>query len=144
MNPKLKGRIVARLEKVCEQTEDIFTDNFFQSTTIVMNALDNVQARRYVDRRCVDNKTALLESGTLGPKGHVQCILPYLTESYGSKNDPVEEGDIPYCTLKMFPEETFHCVEFARDVFGKLFSLRPKNAIKAIETESKPTTPEEL
>lgn len=36
-----------------------------------MNALDNVQARKYVDRRCVDNKTPLLESGTLGPKGHV-------------------------------------------------------------------------
>lgn len=48
------------------------------------NALDNVQARRYVDRRCVDNKKALLESGTLGPKGHVQCIIPYVTESYGS------------------------------------------------------------
>lgn len=27
----------------------------------------------------------LLESGTLGPKGHVQVILPNLTESYGSK-----------------------------------------------------------
>ncbi len=95
-----------------------------------MNALDNVQARRYVDRRCVENKTPLLESGTLGPKGHVQCIIPYVTESYGSKNDPEEEGDIPYCTLKMFPEETFHCVEFARDKFGKLFTIRPKNVIK--------------
>ena len=83
-------------------------------------------ARRYVDKRCVNAHTPLLESGTLGPKGHVQCILPFLTESYGSSNDPVEEGEIPYCTLKMFPEETFHCVEFARDKFGKHFSARPK------------------
>jgi molybdopterin/thiamine biosynthesis adenylyltransferase len=45
----------------------------------VANALDNVQARLYVDRRCVSNKVALLESGTLGPKGHVQVIVPYLT-----------------------------------------------------------------
>jgi len=36
-----------------------------------MNALDNVAARRYVDKRCVQSKVALLESGTLGPKGHV-------------------------------------------------------------------------
>lgn len=94
--------------------------------SIVANALDNVAARRYVDSRCVNAHTPLLESGTLGPKGHVQCIIPFQTESYGSSNDPVEEGDIPYCTLKMFPEETFHCVEFARDKFGKLFSARPK------------------
>ena len=100
---------------------------------MVANALDNIQARRYVDRRCVTSKTALLESGTLGPKGHVQCIIPFKTESYGSTNDPVEEGgDIPYCTLKMFPEETFHCVEFARDKFGKLFTLFPKSATKIL------------
>lgn len=44
----------------------------------------------------------------------------------------------------MFPEETFHCVEFARDKFGKLFTIRPKNAIKLLEGEFKPSTPEEL
>jgi hypothetical protein len=26
----------------------------------------------------------------------------------------------------MFPEETLHCVEWARDKFGKLFCLKPK------------------
>jgi hypothetical protein len=38
----------------------------------------------------------------------------------------MEESEIPHCTLKMFPEETLHCVEWARDKFGKLFTLRPK------------------
>lgn len=47
--------------------------------TIVTNALDNVQARRYVDQRCTENRVPLLESGTLGPKGHVQVIIPGLT-----------------------------------------------------------------
>ena len=74
------------------------------------NALDNVKARQYVDQRCVENKVALLESGTLSSKGHVQVIIPYITETYGSKNDPAEDGEIPHCTLKMFPEETLHCV----------------------------------
>lgn len=46
---------------------------------IVTNALDNVQARQYVDLRCVQNKVALLESGTLSTKGHVQVIIPYKT-----------------------------------------------------------------
>ena len=74
---------------------------------------------------------ALLESGTLGPKGHVQVIIPHKTESYGSRNDPTDEGgEIPHCTLKMFPEETLHCIEWARDKFGQKFSLQPKNILK--------------
>jgi molybdopterin/thiamine biosynthesis adenylyltransferase len=39
--------------------------------TVVTNALDNIKARRYVDARCVSNRRPLIESGTLGSKGHV-------------------------------------------------------------------------
>ena len=53
MNPALKGRITARLDKVHEGTEDIFNEEFFAATDIVSNALDNVKARIYVDSRCV-------------------------------------------------------------------------------------------
>jgi len=35
--------------------------------------------------RCVTNQKPLLESGTMGTKGHVQVIVPHLTESYGSQ-----------------------------------------------------------
>lgn len=133
MNSELKGHIVARLDKVCPATDNIFTDKFFEDLTIVTNALDNVQARLYIDQRCVSAKTPLLESGTLGPKGHVQVILPYKTESYGSMQDPEDNTDIPHCTLKMFPEETLHCIEWARDKFGKMFSQKPKSAITILE-----------
>lgn len=40
-------------------------------------------ARKYIDQRCTTSKTALIDSGTLGPKGHVQVIIPYQTETYG-------------------------------------------------------------
>ncbi|CAD8118277.1 unnamed protein product [Paramecium sonneborni] len=145
MNPLLKGKLIARMDKVHELTENIFNDQYFEQLSLVANALDNVQARRYVDRRCVKAKIPLLESGTLGPKGHVQCIIPFQTESYNSMQDPVEEGEIPYCTLKMFPEETFHCIEFARDKFNKLFSLKPKLAQNIIDNQSfNPSNPEEI
>jgi molybdopterin/thiamine biosynthesis adenylyltransferase len=133
MNPDLKGNIIARLDKVCEETNHIFTDKFFEDTTVVTNALDNVQARKYIDIRCVTAKTPLLESGTLGPKGHVQVILPYKTESYGSQQDPEDNTEIPHCTLKMFPEETLHCIEWARDKFGKMFSQMPQSAVKILD-----------
>lgn len=89
MNNNLKGHISALLERVSESTKNIFSNKFFESLTFVANALDNVAARRYVDQRCVENKIPLFESGTLGPKGHTQVILPFKTESYGSQNDPV-------------------------------------------------------
>ena len=137
MNPNLKGHIFAKLDKLCEETENIFTDTFFLSLDFVANALDNVNARRYVDSRCVANCKPLLESGTLGPKGHVQVIIPFKTESYGSQNDPEVSNDIPQCTLKMFPEEAIHCVEWAKDQFGKKFTQLPKAINKRIEEAKK-------
>lgn len=49
MNKDLKGHMLARLDKVHDATSHIFTDKFFESQTVIANALDNVHARRYVD-----------------------------------------------------------------------------------------------
>eukprot|EP00331_Platyophrya_macrostoma_P030951 CAMPEP_0176435706 /NCGR_PEP_ID=MMETSP0127-20121128/17498_1 /TAXON_ID=938130 /ORGANISM="Platyophrya macrostoma, Strain WH" /LENGTH=1202 /DNA_ID=CAMNT_0017818817 /DNA_START=284 /DNA_END=3888 /DNA_ORIENTATION=- len=132
MNRKLKDHIKPLVEKVHDQTESIFSNNFFESLDVVANALDNINARRYVDSRCVRARRPLLESGTLGPKGHVQVIVPFKTESYGSQQDPQEDNEIPYCTLKMFPEETLHCVEWARDKFNKMFTQKPRSFEKVL------------
>lgn len=61
MNKDLKGHIVARLDKVFPGTQYIYNDKFYESLTLVANALDNIQARRYIDSRCVITKTPLLE-----------------------------------------------------------------------------------
>ena len=63
-------------KKVCTQTEsDTFTDTFFGYLDVCVNALDNVEARRYMDNRCVSNKKPLLETGTLGAKGFFCSIF---------------------------------------------------------------------
>jgi hypothetical protein len=36
----------------------------------------------------------------------------------------------------MFPEETVHCIEWARDIFGKIFTLNPKALKKVIEAKA--------
>ena len=137
MNPQLDGHLIARLDKVQTANEAIFNDQLFQQTDVVMNALDNIQARLYVDSRCVANRTPLVESGTLGCKGHVQVVVPRLSESYASQNDPEEDLQIPHCTLKMFPEEILHCIEWARDKFGKMFTQQPSNLEKVIQASKK-------
>ena len=70
--------------RVGPETEHFFDDEFFSKLDGVANALDNVDARIYMDRRCVYYRKSLLESGTLGTKGNVQVVIPHLTESYAS------------------------------------------------------------
>uniref|UniRef100_A0A8C2F519 E1 ubiquitin-activating enzyme n=1 Tax=Cyprinus carpio TaxID=7962 RepID=A0A8C2F519_CYPCA len=122
INPELQ--IDAHLNKVCPATEDMYSDAFFSRLNLVVTALDNVEARRYVDSRSVSNQKALLDSGTMGTKGHTEIIVPYLTESYNSHRDPPEE-EIPFCTLKSFPAVIEHTIQWARDKFESAFSHKP-------------------
>lgn len=114
MNPDLK--ITALQEKVAADTEDLFGDEFYDKLSGVCTALDNVEARLYVDQRCVFYRLPMLESGTLGTKGNTQIVVPHLTENYGATRDPPEKS-IPVCTLKNFPNQIQHTLQWARDYF---------------------------
>ena len=90
-------------------------------------------------------RTPLIEGGTLGPKGNVQVIVPFKTESYSSQNDPEDNNQIPHCTLKMFPEESIHCIEWGKDIFTNLFTQVPQEVNKVVEDKSfAPTTSQEI
>ncbi|CAB3372660.1 Hypothetical predicted protein [Cloeon dipterum] len=125
MNPEVN--ITAHLNRVGVDTESVYNDDFFQGLDGVANALDNVDARIYMDRRCVFYHLPLLESGTLGTKGNVQVVVPFMTESYSSSQDPPEKS-IPICTLKNFPNAIEHTLQWARDAFEGLFTQAPDSA----------------
>lgn len=125
MNPTVN--VVAHENRVCPETEGVYDDAFFEKLDGVANALDNVDARIYMDRRCVYYRKPLLESGTLGTKGNTQVVVPYLTESYSSSQDPPEKS-IPICTLKNFPNAIEHTLQWARDAFEGLFRQCAENA----------------
>ncbi|KAF6719684.1 Ubiquitin-like modifier-activating enzyme 1 [Oryzias melastigma] len=127
MNPSI--RITGHQNRVGPETERVYDDDFFESLDGVANALDNVDARMYMDRRCVYYRKPLLESGTLGTKGNVQVVIPFLTESYSSSQDPPEKS-IPICTLKNFPNAIEHTLQWARDEFEGLFKQPPENAMQ--------------
>ncbi|WUR04798.1 ubiquitin-activating enzyme E1 1 (UBA1) [Vairimorpha necatrix] len=106
--------------KVGEETEEIFSDDFFEDNDVVLNALDNVEARLYTDERCVLHRKPLVDSGTSGTKGNVQVIIPLFSESYGSSRDPPEKS-IPLCTIKNFPHAIEHTIEWAMSEFRLRF-----------------------
>ncbi|CEL98564.1 unnamed protein product [Vitrella brassicaformis CCMP3155] len=126
MNKELK--VESSEVRVGPDTEDTFNDAFWDSLDCTVNALDNIQARLYVDQRCVWYLKPLLESGTLGTKANVQVVLPHMTQSYGDSQDPPEES-IPLCTLKHFPHQIEHTIEWSRDAFQGLFQDGPQEVL---------------
>jgi len=126
MNPGFKVRSLELF--VGAISENTFNDAFWTSLDGVCNALDNMEARHYVDGQCVKYERSLLESGTMGTNGNVDTICPFKTRTYGEGGNADEGGDIPMCTLRNFPHLTDHCIEWARDQFGALFVKLGKTA----------------
>lgn len=133
-NPNIK--ISYQKNKVGPETEHIYDNKFFNSLTCVLNALDNVQARLYMDNLCIRYCTPLLESGTLGSKGNTQSIIPHLTESYGSQQDQTEKS-IPICTIKNFPYMIEHTIQYARDYFEGIFTQLPQKIMSFNDKKNK-------
>lgn len=110
--------------------ESVFDERFWEKKVdVVLNALDNVDARVFIDGQCVANQKALVDAGTLGPKGNVQVVVPFQSESYSSSVDPPDEA-IPVCTLKNFPYAISHTIQWGRDLFDGCFRAQPVEANK--------------
>jgi len=133
MNPDLKGKIHTSQEPVGPETEDTYSEEFFSSIDGITNALDNVKARLYMDQRCVFYVKPLLDSGTLGTKGNTQVVIPHLTESYASSQDPPEK-ETPSCTVKNFPNAIQHTIEWSRQTFDNFF-VKPVQAVNTYLSE---------
>jgi ubiquitin-activating enzyme E1 len=103
---------------------NVFHDTFWENLSVVINALDNVNARLYVDQRCLYFQKPLLESGTLGAKCNTQMVIPHLTENYGASRDPPEK-QAPMCTVHSFPHNIDHCLTWARSEFDGLLEKTP-------------------
>lgn len=127
MNPEFN--VTTHQAFVSPETEDLFNDDFWESLDYIVNAVDNIKARLYVDRQCVWYAKPLLESGTLGTKANSQMIVPHKTQAYGDSQDPPEES-IPMCTLRNFPNQIEHCIEWGRDQFNTLFCSRVQDAVE--------------
>lgn len=58
-----------------------FDVDFFKQFNVVLNGLDNLDARRHVNRLCLAAEVPLVESGTTGFLGQVNiCLAVILTE----------------------------------------------------------------
>ncbi|XP_034143073.1 ubiquitin-like modifier-activating enzyme 1 isoform X2 [Esox lucius] len=124
MNPSMN--ITAHQNCLDPDSEKVYGYHFFMGLDGVAAALDNVEARVYLDSRCVHHQRPLLDGGTLGTKGSTLVVVPHLTQSYGPAKTNSRDA-IPLCTLKNFPHRIEHTLQWAKDQFEGLFKQAAEN-----------------
>ncbi|KAK0567314.1 E1 ubiquitin-activating protein uba2 [Tilletia horrida] len=101
--------------------ETRFGPSYFRQFDAVLNALDNIDARRWVNRMCVATGVPLVESGTTGFRGQVQPINPGETECYDCQEKETPKT-FPVCTIRSTPSTPIHCIVWAKSwLFVQLF-----------------------
>ncbi|KAI5284066.1 E1 ubiquitin-activating protein uba2, partial [Ascosphaera acerosa] len=108
------ARITAHLANIKDPRFDV---DWFAAFDLVFNALDNLDARRHVNRMCLAADVPLVESGTTGFNGQ------NLTECYDCTTKPLPKS-YPVCTIRSTPTQPIHCIVWAKsyllpELFGK-------------------------
>ena len=108
--------------KIGIENENIFNEEFWKKQNYIINAVDNVEARTYIQSQSLIYKNILIDSGTLGTVANSQVIIPNKTIKYSEpKKQDSEQEAIAMCTLRNFPTLIVHCIEWARDKFDGYF-----------------------
>lgn len=109
-----KFRPEAKLEAYHANIKDSqFNVEWFSGFDLVFNALDNLDARRHVNRMCLAANVPLIESGTTGYNGQVQVIKKGRTECYDCTSKPTPKS-FPVCTIRSTPSQPIHCIVWAK------------------------------
>jgi ubiquitin-like 1-activating enzyme E1 B len=109
--------------------------DFFESFDVVFNALDNLAARRHVNKMCLAANVPLIESGTTGFNGQVQAIKKGVTECYDCNPKPVQKS-FPICTIRSTPSQPIHCIVWAKSyLFPELFGSNEEESGDVVMTD---------
>ncbi|KAI9721991.1 MAG: hypothetical protein M1812_001950 [Candelaria pacifica] len=129
-----------------------FNVQWFKGFTIVFNALDNLDARRHVNKMCLAADVPLIESGTTGFNGQVQVIkkvreahqLSWGYDAYYKQGKTecydcnIKEApkSFPVCTIRSTPSQPIHCIVWAKSyLFTEIFGTSEDEAPELDHTE---------
>ncbi|KAL1599477.1 E1 ubiquitin-activating protein uba2 [Paraconiothyrium brasiliense] len=101
---------------------------WFKKFDIVFNALDNLEARRHVNKMCLSADVPLVESGTTGFNGQVQVIRKGKTQCYDCTPKDAPKS-FPVCTIRSTPSQPIHCIVWAKSyLFTEIFGTSEDDA----------------
>lgn len=104
---------------VANVKEARFSVKYFSEFSVVCNALDNLDARRHVNRMCLAAGTPLVESGSTGYNGQV-TVIKKGTECYDCHPKPAPKS-YAVCTIRSTPEKPVHCIVWAKHLWDLIF-----------------------
>jgi ubiquitin-like 1-activating enzyme E1 B len=113
LNPRMQ------VEYLCENVKK-FNHSFVAKFDVVFSALDNIDARRYLNRLCLTANKPLIEAGSTGYIGQSRVILKNLSECYECQKKEAPKV-YPVCTIRSAPSTPVHCIQWAKLLFELLF-----------------------
>ncbi|OAX41827.1 hypothetical protein K503DRAFT_790531 [Rhizopogon vinicolor AM-OR11-026] len=124
--------------------EPQFDIEWFSGFDIVLNALDNLDARRHVNKMCMAAGVPLVESGTAGYLGQVQPLLKDRTECFDCVPKPTPTT-FPVCTIRSTPSQPIHCIVWAKSyLLPQLFGEDEDGTNELDEAEKQGENAEEV
>lgn len=128
---------------VCDSSQ--FHVEFFKPFALILNALDNVVARRRVNRLALAANVPLIEAGTTGYLGQVTTIHKG-SETACYECHTQETGKVyPICTIRSTPSAPVHCIVWAKELYKLIFgdsveeSMLYEDGTVAVDDDGKTT-----
>eukprot|EP00762_Andalucia_godoyi_P008333 ANDGO_07334.mRNA.1 SUMO-activating enzyme subunit 2 len=126
-----------------------FSDpTFLLKYDMVLNALDNIEARKHANRLCAALGIPVIESGTAGFLGQTQPMIyprskaqllsgePYTPapgfECFECVPKGAAQKSFPVCVLKANPSKMVHCAHWALATLNGFFSTPNNPVLKAL------------
>ncbi|KAK6136721.1 hypothetical protein DH2020_029549 [Rehmannia glutinosa] len=113
-----------------------FNVDFFKTFNVVLNGLDNLDARRHVNRLCLAAGVPLVESGTTGFLGQVTVHVKGRTECYECQPKPAPKT-YPVCTITSTPSKHKNdedIEQYGRKIFDHVFGYNIELALSNEDT----------
>jgi ubiquitin-like 1-activating enzyme E1 B len=112
---------------VCDATN--FHVPFIKQFALVLNALDNVEARRRVNRLCLAANVPLIEAGTTGYLGQVTVIHKQSQIAcYECKTQETQKV-YPICTIRSTPSMPVHTIVWGKELYKLLFNMKDEDSM---------------
>jgi ubiquitin-like 1-activating enzyme E1 B len=112
---------------VCDASK--FHVNFIKQFDLVLNALDNVEARRRVNRLCLAANVPLVEAGTTGYLGQVTVIHKQSQVAcYECKTQETQKV-YPICTIRSTPSMPVHTIVWGKELYKLLFNIKEEESM---------------
>lgn len=126
MNKSLNIRSYTNI--VGQESENIFSDIFWDKQDIIFNAVDNVKAKLYLNEKVCIHQKYHVDAGTLGVNSSCCYFLKNVSSTYKEQiqnkkeeDDNNSNRDIGMCNIHSFPKSIKHCIEWARNEYEFIF-----------------------